>query len=127
VFRLTSLDHIVLRVGDIERCLEFYKSALGCSVEQTHTELGLHQLRAGDFIIDLLDVDGPIGREGGSPPGPTGHDVDHFCVRIEPFDEQELRQHLARHRLDEGLAVTLGDEIRAAAGVTACAIVPDEL
>ena len=102
MFRLKSLDHIVLRVAAVEKCVDFYQAVLGCSVEQSNPKIGLYQLRAGDSIIDLLDVAGPLGVEGGPPPGPTGHNVDHFCIRIEPFDEQELRRHFAEHGVEAG-------------------------
>ena len=102
MFRLKSLDHVVLRVTAVQRCLDFYRTVLGCTVEQARTELGLYHLRAGDSIIDLLDVAGPLGLEGGPSPGPTGHNVDHFCVRIEPFDEEEVRRHLAGHGIEAG-------------------------
>lgn len=102
MFRLTALDHVVLRVVDVEACLGFYTTVLGCSVENVNDGIGLYQLRAGDSIIDLVDVDGLIGREGGPAAGPTGHNVDHFCVRIEPFDEHELRRHLVDHGVEAG-------------------------
>lgn len=102
MFRLKSLDHIVLRVADVGRSIDFYTSVLGCSVEHDNTEIGLHQLRAGDSIIDLIDVAGVLGREGGAAPGPTAHNVDHFCVRIEPFEEDALRRHLAKHGVEAG-------------------------
>ena len=102
MFRLTSLDHIVLRVADVERSMGFYTSVLGCEVEHCNDEFGLYQLRAGDSIIDLVDVAGVLGREGGPPPGSTARNVDHFCVRIEPFDETELRSYLASHGVEAG-------------------------
>lgn len=102
MFRLKSLDHVVLRVTGVEECVEFYEAVLGCRMEKAHTEIGLYQLRAGDFIIDLLDTEGPIGTEGGPPPGPAGHNVDHFCIRIEPFDEEVLRRHFAGHGVEAG-------------------------
>ncbi|MGI9605000.1 MAG: VOC family protein [Acidimicrobiales bacterium] len=102
MFRLRSLDHIVLRVEDIERCISFYVEVLGCTVDQRLPEIGLYQLRAGDSIIDIVDVDGQLGRSGGAPPGRTGRNMDHFCLRIEPFDEPALRQHLAHHEVDAG-------------------------
>ena len=102
MFRLKSLDHVVLRVADVDRCLEFYKTVLGCTVEQARADIGLFQLRAGDSIIDLADVAGPIGREGGSAPGATGHNMDHFCIRVEPFDEDQLRRHFASHGVEAG-------------------------
>ena len=102
MFCLKSLDHVVLRVADIEPCLRFYEAVLGCTLEKARPEIGLYHLRAGDFLIDLLDTNGPIGLEGGPPPGPTGHNVDHFCLRVEPFDEAELRRHLAGHGIEAG-------------------------
>lgn len=102
MFRLKSVDHVVLRVTDIERCLDFYRAVVGCTLEKAHTEIGLYQLRAGDFIIDLVDVNGPIGIGGGPPPGPTAHNLDHFCIRIEPFDEDGLRRHFAGHGIETG-------------------------
>ena len=102
MFRLKCLDHVVLRVSAVEPCLRFYEAVLGCTLEQARTELGLYHLRAGDFLIDLVDTAGPIGSAGGPPPGVEGHNVDHVCIRIEPFDEAGLRRHLAGHGIDAG-------------------------
>jgi len=102
VFRLKALDHVVLRVADVETCQRFYEEVLGCTLEAARTELGLYHLRAGDFLIDLVDVAGPLGVSGGPPPGTTGHNVDHVCIRIEPFDEAEVRRHLADHGIQTG-------------------------
>ena len=60
MFRLKSLDHVVLRVTDVERCLDFYETVLGCTVDQARADIGLYQLRAGDSIVDLADVAGPV-------------------------------------------------------------------
>ena len=102
MFRLKSLDHVVLRVTDVELCLEFYETVLGCTVEQARVDIGLYQLRAGDSIIDLADVAGPVGSEGGPAPRATGHNMDHFCVRVEPFDEDQLREHFESHGVEVG-------------------------
>jgi catechol 2,3-dioxygenase-like lactoylglutathione lyase family enzyme len=80
--------------------VKFYETVLGCAMEKKHPELGLYQLRAGDCIIDLVDVEGPIGREGGRGPGKEGHTVDHFCIRIEPFNETALRKHFVHHGIE---------------------------
>ena len=60
------------------------------------------QLRAGAALIDLVPVDGPLGRAGGAAPGKEGRNVDHFCLRIAPFDETQIRQQLAAHGLEAG-------------------------
>ncbi len=96
-FRLVALDHLVLRVVDLPRMLHFYGEVLGCTIERRQDELGLVQLRAGSALIDLVPVDGPLGRAGGAAPGREGRNLDHFCLRIEPFDEAAIRAHLAHH------------------------------
>jgi catechol 2,3-dioxygenase-like lactoylglutathione lyase family enzyme len=57
----------------------------------------LIQLRAGTALIDLVPVDGKLGAAGGAPPGKDGRNLDHFCLRVEPFDESAIRAQLARH------------------------------
>jgi catechol 2,3-dioxygenase-like lactoylglutathione lyase family enzyme len=102
MIRIRDLDHLVLRVADLERMLRFYVDALGCTLERRRDDLGLVQLRAGRALIDLVPVDGPLGRAGGAPPGREGRNLDHFCLRVEPFDEAALRAHLAAHGVDAG-------------------------
>jgi len=99
--RVEGIDHVVLRVGDVERSLRFYCGALGCSVERQSEALGLYQLRAGRSLIDLVAVDSPLGKAGGPPPGP-GRNVDHVALRLESFDEPALRTHLAAHGVEPG-------------------------
>ena len=86
-FRLLALDHVVLRVADLARARAFYCDMLGCSFEKWQEELGLLQLRAGASLIDLISLDGKLGRMGGAPPGREARNVDHFCLRIAPFDK----------------------------------------
>src|SRR6202795_659441 len=94
---IAALDHVVLRVADLARATVFYRDVLGCPVEKWQPELGLLQLRAGAALIDLVPLDGKLGREGGAGPGAEGRNLDHFCVRLERFDEAALRAHLAKH------------------------------
>jgi glyoxylase I family protein len=94
MFEIRQLDHLVLRVRDVDAMLRFYRDVLGCTLERTQEELGLYQLRAGDSLIDLVSVDGKLGRAGGAAPGKEGRNLDHLCLRIEPFEAQELRQWL---------------------------------
>ncbi len=104
-FRLLALDHVVLRVADLERARAFYCGVLGCAFEKWQEEFGLLQLRAGGSLIDLVSLDGKLGRMGGAPPGREGRNVDHFCLRIAPFDAAALRAHLARHGIEAGEVV----------------------
>jgi glyoxylase I family protein len=102
MFKLLGLDHLVLRVVDLDRMLDFYCGVLGCTVERRDDTIGLLQLRAGAQLIDLVPVDGRLGRAGGAAAGPEGRNLDHFCLRIEPFDEPALRTHLASRGVTAG-------------------------
>ena len=96
-FSVLRIDHVVLRVKDMERAVAFYVDVLGCNVEKRRDDLGLVHLRAGASLIDLVTPDGPLGRQGGALPGAEGRNVDHLCLRIEPFDEADIRALMARH------------------------------
>ena len=100
--RIAGLDHVVLRVVDLERSAAFYRDVLGCTVEKWQADLGLLQLRAGSALIDLITLDGALGRAGGAGPGREGRNLDHFCLRLEAFDEAALRAHLAGHGVQAG-------------------------
>ena len=102
MIRVREIDHLVLRVIDLDRMLRFYCDAIGCSVERRQDDIGLVQLRAGRSLIDLVPVTGRIGMAGGAPPGHDGRNLDHFCLRVEPFDEAAIRSHLATHGVQAG-------------------------
>ncbi len=98
MIRIKKLDHIVIRANNSERLIEFYCHILGCTVERrTSPDIGIIQLRAGDALIDIVAVDSEIGRMGGAAPGKEGRNMDHFCVRLESFEEEAIREHLAQH------------------------------
>jgi catechol 2,3-dioxygenase-like lactoylglutathione lyase family enzyme len=93
--RIREIDHIVLRVRDLDAMIAFYGTVLGCEVVRRQDEIGLVQLRAGSSLVDLVPVDGKLGKAGGAAPGREGRNVDHVCFRVEPFDEAAIRRHLA--------------------------------
>ena len=98
-----AIDHIVLRSERYRELIDFYCEVIGCTLErETSQEFGLTQLRAGNALIDIVDVNGELGRAGGAAPGPTGNNLDHFCLQIEPFDEIELITYLKSHGIDCG-------------------------
>ncbi len=104
--RVLGLDHVVLRVTDLDRALRFYCEVLGCPIERRLDELGLVQLRAGAALIDLVPVDSPLGRAGGESPARGAPNLDHFALRIEPFDPAGLAAHLAKHGVEPGDVAT---------------------
>lgn len=101
-FQPHGIDHVVLRVSDVNRAVQFYCDVLGCTEERRVGNLGLVQLRAGRSLVDLVDVEGELGRKGGSPPGVQGRNMDHLCLRVDPFDEAAIRAQLSRHGVEAG-------------------------
>jgi catechol-2,3-dioxygenase len=92
-FTILGLDHIVLRATNPAALERFYLDVLGLSVELRQGKLT--QLRAGRTLIDIVPADdaGPAG--GTSATG--GANLDHLCLRVEPFDASAIAQHLAAH------------------------------
>jgi glyoxylase I family protein len=102
MIHIREIDHIVLRVVDLAAMERFYCHVLGCKVERRQEEIGLIQLRAGRCLLDLVPVDGKLGRMGGAAPGADGHNVDHICFRVEPFDAAAIRGELAAAGVEAG-------------------------
>jgi glyoxylase I family protein len=100
MLRISNLDHLVLRVTDLPAMMAFYTDVLGCPVEKIQQDLGLYQLRAGSALIDLVPIDGPLGSKGGAAPGTEGRNLDHFCLRVDPFDAGAIIAHLRAHGAD---------------------------
>ncbi|MGD9742785.1 MAG: VOC family protein [Dongiaceae bacterium] len=97
-----TIDHVVLRVTDLDRMRAFYCDILGCRVEKHQAELGLLQLRAGASLIDLVDVAGRLGRMGGRAAGIEGRNMDHFCLRLDRFDGPAIQRYLSDRGIDPG-------------------------
>ncbi len=93
-FEILGIDHVVLRVADTERAIAFYEGVLGAKVERRGERNGLVQLRAGRSLIDLVEA--PASEAKG------GRNMDHFALRIEPFDEAAIRAHLKAHGIEAG-------------------------
>lgn len=94
-FAVERIDHIVLRVADLERSVSFYVEVLGLRVDRRRPDLGLAQVRAGASLIDLVSLDGALGSKGGRGPGLEGRNLDHVCLRVEPFSFARLHEYFA--------------------------------
>lgn len=102
MIRPKLIDHIVLRTDRYRELIDFYCDVLGCTLErETSDEVGLTQLRAGDSLIDIVNVVGELGKAGGPSPNEEGNNVDHFCLQIEPVGEEALQAYLR----ENGVAV----------------------
>ena len=99
---IRGIDHVVLRVRDIERMRKFYCDVLGARHVAYRPEFGMSHLRVGNAMIDLVEVDGALGKAGGAAPGREGRNMDHLCLRVEPFDQDAIVSHLEKHNVDVG-------------------------
>src|SRR3954452_24169138 len=91
--RVRGLDHVVLRVADMDRAIAFYEQVLGLHVERRLETIGLVQLRAGTAMIGLVP---------GAPGEDRGRNMDHSAIRIAEMDVPALTAHLKRHGIDAG-------------------------
>jgi catechol 2,3-dioxygenase-like lactoylglutathione lyase family enzyme len=88
--KITEMDHIVLRVRDVETSLSFYSKVLGLDTERVDLwragKVRFPSVRLnGDTIIDLFASDqDPVGKDG-------PRNLDHYCMVIEPTDMEELK------------------------------------
>ncbi len=93
---------MVLRANDLGNMISFYSKVLGCRLERGPGESGLAQLRAGDSLIDLVAVDGPLGRKGGRAPDSAAPNMDHLCLRVSPWNPEAVLEHLREQGVDVG-------------------------
>ncbi|HEX5615673.1 MAG TPA: VOC family protein [Acidimicrobiia bacterium] len=100
MIRVTGLDHIVLRCADVERSLAWYTTELGLAPERVDEwrrgEVFFPSVRiTPTTIIDLL------------PLAPEGHNIDHFCVVVDPIDLDAVKAS-GRFEVVEGPAPRWG-------------------
>jgi glyoxylase I family protein len=91
MLRIRAIDHLVLRVREIDAMRRFYCEVLGAEHVAWRPKLGMSHLRAGSAMIDLV-----LGEPG------AGRNMDHFCLRVEPFDQDAVVAHLASHGVAVG-------------------------
>jgi catechol 2,3-dioxygenase-like lactoylglutathione lyase family enzyme len=101
--KITEMDHIVLRVKDVEVSLRFYTELLGLKPERVEQwkagEVRFPSARLNDdTIIDFFATDQqPIGKDG-------VRNQDHFCMVIEPTDMDDLKSRFE----DLGIEIQAG-------------------
>lgn len=96
-FAIRRIDHVVLRASDPQRLIAFYRDVLGCTLAHEQPALGLWHLRAGNALIDIMDRGGKLAAEGDQAPDPARRNLDHLCLRIDPFETGAILAHLAAH------------------------------
>ena len=98
-FTIIGLDHVVLRARDPAALEKFYVEVLGCSLELRQGKLA--QLRAGRTLIDIVPED-----EAVATTRMAGANLDHICLRVEPFDAAAIARHFAAHGVQCGEEVS---------------------
>ena len=91
MFEIKNIDHIVLNTTDEKTIIDFYCNILGCKLERRIDSVKLTQLRAGSSLIDIHHTD--VENSG----KPVRKNMEHFCLRIQPFDEKFLTAYFAKH------------------------------
>jgi len=102
-FEVVALDHVVLRSADPEGLVDFYRKLLHAEVERTAGDY-LWQLRVGDSLLDVLRSKGRAA---------PGANMDHYCLRVQPYDEAGILEYLAR----AGIEAEAAGEIYGAQGM----------
>jgi catechol 2,3-dioxygenase-like lactoylglutathione lyase family enzyme len=96
IVKVVGLDHIVLRVADVEKSLAFYIDTLGLEPvrveEWRRGEVLFPSVRlTPETIIDVFAAER------------TGDNLDHFCLVIEPADLEALAAQFPDARRADGL------------------------
>ena len=110
MINVQAIDHVVFRVRDLDRVAQFYTDVLGARWERRREDIGLYQLRIGTALLDLVPVDGKLGRLGGAAPGDEGRNVDHVCFRVLPWDGDAIVAELAAHGIEADVSDRYGAE-----------------
>jgi glyoxylase I family protein len=91
-FHVERIDHVVLRVRDLEAMATFYQQVLGFPIVRRVERINLIQMKAGASMVDLMQGDRPA----------QGVNMDHLCFRIEPFELDEVAARLAPYGIALG-------------------------
>jgi catechol 2,3-dioxygenase-like lactoylglutathione lyase family enzyme len=108
-FEIQRLDHLVLRTRDIERLVAFYEG-LGCTIVRKLDAMSMCQMRAGDSMIDIVSIaPDPAAADSAAPDSAApdsaagaeqGRNLDHFAIRVEPFDESAILAYCEAHAIE---------------------------
>ena len=96
LMRISGIDHVVIKVADLDRSIAFYCDVLGCTLDWRRDEIGLAHLRVGTAFIDLLAAN--------ALPTQPAHNMDHLCLTVAGFDAEQVRQQLQDHGVTVGPA-----------------------
>lgn len=91
---LHGIDHVAIRVRDLEASTGFYCDVLGCGILARNEAAGIVHLKAGSQVIDLVWLEGRMGKLAGAAPRTDARNMHHFCLTCAPFDFKALSARL---------------------------------
>jgi lactoylglutathione lyase len=109
--RLKMLDHVGIRVTDLDRSLRFYVEGLG--LELTRRREGAAVVRVGDQEINMFCAPELAAAEAKQP-----HRIDHFCLTVDYANANDLIAALGESGIEiargpierrDGVAVFVSD------------------
>ena len=95
-----QIDHVVIRVVDLDNMVAWYRDVLGCDLERGPGDYRIAQLRAGASLIDLVDANGPFGKQAGDLPDNNTPNMDHVCFQVYPWDTEAIQAQLRIHDVE---------------------------
>jgi glyoxylase I family protein len=106
---IVGIDHIALRMADLDRAVGFYETILGMPIERRCDELGMVQLRAGTSLVDLVGKRQSADLRVGEAPHSMFRNLDHLCLRVADFDPETIRLTLENANVAVGsIAIRYG-------------------
>ena len=96
-FTLGKISHVVLKVADLERSVEFYTKVLGMRVSDAYPE----SMMPGRMVFMRCNHDHHgIALVGGAAGPADASELHHFAFEVETLDEVfRAREHLERHNV----------------------------
>jgi len=94
--RPVAVDHVVINSADVERSLAWYCDVIG--LEPVRVE----EWRRGEVLFPSVRVNASTIIDV-FPSAPSGVNVDHICLVIEPADLDALASHFPEARRGDGL------------------------
>lgn len=94
-FQVRKIGHVVLRVRDLQRSVDFYTGVLGFKVSDVYPE----DMMPGGMVFMRFGTDHHgVALVGGMREASTGSELHHFAFEVATLDEVfRARKHLREH------------------------------
>jgi catechol 2,3-dioxygenase-like lactoylglutathione lyase family enzyme len=84
-FKVATIDHVSVQVGNLQRSIDFYQKVFGFTVVSQAEEGGVRIVRLGNTkTLVSLNLGGPPGR------------IDHFAIGVPRFTRESITSYLTQ-------------------------------